>query len=296
MTAYYYLAAVILSWAAGPVVIRMLGDQGFGSVHILAGFNLFSFLTMGILALVRGELAAIRRLGAADFRRMAVNGFLGVFLYGFFYCSALIYAPPGEANIIHFTWPIWIVVLSVLILREPVNRGVWIALGLGFSGVLVVGTEGRLFSFNPDNLKGYGFALLAAFFWGLYSVLVKARSYPPCFSMMIYSFTGFACFALLLPSAGPMPALTLGRIGVFAIMGAYYLGIVSVLWFRALSLGNTARVGNLSYLTPFVSLFYFTFFLGIPMKPYQFAGLTLVLSGPLLQGIFSHVRSRRACP
>jgi len=78
----------------------------------------------------------------------AFLGFLGSCLY--YLCLYYGYSK-GEGIqvlVIQYTWPIWITVLSSIILREKLTSRKIFASIIGFIGVIVILTKGELFSFN----------------------------------------------------------------------------------------------------------------------------------------------------
>jgi drug/metabolite transporter (DMT)-like permease len=123
---------------------------------------------MGIAAIaVSGRWRELRQPAAAW-----VVGVGGLFGYHFFYFTALRHAPPVEASLIAYLWPLLIVLLSALL---PGERLRWFHLAgaaLGFIGtVLVVG--GGDIAIDPAYLAGYAAAFVCAIVWSLYSVLSR---------------------------------------------------------------------------------------------------------------------------
>ena len=76
---------------------------------------------------------------------MLVRGLLNFLAYTLYYL-ALAALPMATTVALYFTAPLMIVVMSVFILRERVSPARWLAVGLGFSGViLMVRPGGELF-------------------------------------------------------------------------------------------------------------------------------------------------------
>lgn len=84
------------------------------------------------------------------------------------FISGLRYIPLGEATAVIFLAPLIVTVLSAVLLREHVTRGQWIAVILGFLGVLfIVRPGGDLFT--PAVL----FPLSAAFCFAVYQLITR---------------------------------------------------------------------------------------------------------------------------
>ena len=82
-----------------------------------------------------------------------------------------------------------------------------------------------------------------------------------------------------------IPLISLNGIAGIAYIGLFEMGITFVLWMKAMQLTNsTARITNLIYISPFVSLMLVGLILGEAILPSTMAGLILIVSGIFLQG------------
>jgi drug/metabolite transporter (DMT)-like permease len=69
-----------------------------------------------------------------------------------------------------------------------------------------------------------------------------------------------------------------------AYIGFFEMGITFVLWLKALRLSETtAKVGNLIYLSPFLSLVFIHYLVGEEIRGATLLGLVLIIAGILLQ-------------
>lgn len=76
-----------------------------------------------------------------------------------------------------------------------------------------------------------------------------------------------------------------GLIGA-AYVGIFEMGITFVLWLYALRLSeNTAKIGNLIFLSPFLSLVFIHFLVGEKILASTLIGLGLIVSGLLIQRV-----------
>lgn len=121
-----------------------------------------------------GDLARIQP-------RVAVAGFWGVAFYTVILALAFGLAPDadiGQVNLLNYLWPVWIALLSILMLpdRPRVLPALAGAL-LGFAGVVV--TRGlATFTRSPSGLLPHGLALLGGFLWAVYCVLLRRWKVP----------------------------------------------------------------------------------------------------------------------
>ena len=93
--------------------------------------------------------------------------------------------PLGDAHSIGSLTPVIVVVLSVIILKEYVPPKTWIAIFIGFVGVLIIMRPG--FSiFDPKSI----IPLVASFFLGLYQITTRQVSqYDPPGNFFILQFS-----------------------------------------------------------------------------------------------------------
>lgn len=112
------------------------------------------------------------------------------------FISGLRYIPLGEATAVIFLAPLIVTVLSALLLREQVSKGQWVAVTLGFLGVLfIVRPGGELFT--PAILLPFS----AAFCFALYQLITRklASTDHALTSNFLSGLFGSVMLLLLLP-------------------------------------------------------------------------------------------------
>ena len=141
----------------------------------------------------------------------------GCFVLSFKYLSL------ADAHSIASLTPVIVVALSALILREKVNLKTWIAIFIGFVGVLIIMRPG-LSIFDPMSL----IPLTAAFFLSLYQIVTrKVSEYDSSETSLFYtSVVGIILMSFIIPFFWqPMQSfsylLFLG-VGIFFSVGIYF--------------------------------------------------------------------------
>lgn len=217
------------------------------------------FLLTG-LGLLVGSLIALP-LSRFDLREWRVPpatlavGVYGLFGFHFLLFIALRHAPPVQANLINYLWPLGIVVMAPLFLPglSLSKRHVFAAL-LGFAGAALAILGGRPADPGaPLWSWGYIPAFLSAFIWASYSLLTK-RVQPFSTSAigtfaLVSGVLALLCHAWLEPRvllSGTDWAL-IGLLGLGPLGGAFFL------WDAALKRGDARQIGVLSFLTPLLS-------------------------------------------
>ena len=182
----------------------------------------------------------------------------GLFGFHFLLFVALRHAPPVQANLVNYLWPLLMVVLAPVFLPNMTLRPVHIVAALlGFAGAAVVILGGADTGSADGNRWGWSWgylpALASAFIWASYSLLTTRV--PPFPTSAIGGFAlvsgllSLLCHALLEPTT----QLSGGDGLLILAMGLGPMGAAFFLWDKALKLGDPRQIGILSYLTPLAS-------------------------------------------
>jgi drug/metabolite transporter (DMT)-like permease len=181
----------------------------------------------------------------------------GLFGYHFFYFMALRNAPPIEAGLIAYMWPLLIVVGSALLPGEKLR---WWHLAGGLAGlagtvVLVTGNgEASGFGgFKSEYWLGYLMAVVCALTWTGYSILSRRLSHVP--SDAIGGFCGATAFLALLahlafestvwPQGGQW--LAIAGLGIGPVGAAFFT------WDIGVKHGHIQALGAMAYAAPLLS-------------------------------------------
>ncbi|RYF42269.1 MAG: DMT family transporter [Comamonadaceae bacterium] len=181
-------------------------------------------------------------------------GVYGLFGFHFLLFIALRIAPPVEANLVNYLWPLFIVVLAPVILPGLKLKAAHVVAALvGFAGAAMAILGAGSASASGAWSWGYLPALGSAFIWGTYSLLTrKVQAFPTAaigLFGLVSGLLSLACHAALEPRA----AISAQDWLLLAVMGLGPLGAAFFLWDKALKLGDARHIGILSYLTPLAS-------------------------------------------
>ena len=211
------------------------------------------FLLTG-LALVIGSVPSwpLARHWRVPPRTLAL-GVYGLFAYHFLLFIALRLAPPVQANLVNYLWPLLIVVLAPVMLPGMHLKTAHVLAALaGFAGaaIAILGGAG---SASAAWSWGYLAALGSAVIWATYSLGTRRVASFPTAAIGLFGLVSgvlsLGCHVLL------EPAVSLSwRDWLFiAAMGLGPLGAAFFLWDKALKTGDARHIGILSYLTPLLS-------------------------------------------
>ena len=185
-------------------------------------------------------------------------GVYGLFGFHFLLFIALRYAPPLQANLVNYLWPLGIVVMAPLFLPGvSLSRVHVLAALLGFAGACLAILGKASGSVGGGLAWGYLPALGSAFIWASYSLATKrlalqGKSFATAAIGLFGLVSGglsLLCHVLLEPRV----TLTMQDGLYLTLMGLGPLGAAFYLWDAALKRGDARQIGILSYITPLAS-------------------------------------------
>ncbi len=211
------------------------------------------FLLLGC-ALTLGALVGVRGLTFRGLKPgILLLGVYGLFLYHFCAFMALRMAPPVEANLLNYLWPLLIVVLSPLFVPGTTLGARHVGgVVLGFAGAALIVTGGRT-GFSSVSSPGYALAIAAAVIWSTYSLMTKRFGGFPTSTVSVFCLASgvlaFLCHALF----EPRYTLSFVEAPYLLLIGLGPMGASFYLWDRAMKDGDPRVIGTLAYLTPLFS-------------------------------------------
>jgi len=178
----------------------------------------------------------------------------GIFGYHLFYYTALRNAPPVEAGLINYLWPLLIVVFSALLPGEKLRIHHIAGTLLALAGAVLVVTGGEGFTFRTEYAFGYGAALLGALAWSSYSVLSRRFASVPTDAVTGFCLAAAAlaipCHLLLEQTVWPDSAWQWAAI---VGLGLGPVGLAFYVWDIGVKHGDIQVVGALAYAAPLLS-------------------------------------------
>jgi drug/metabolite transporter (DMT)-like permease len=233
---------------------------------------------VGVIDLKRRNLP----LSAALPRGRAVwaLGVGGIFGYHALYFTALRNAPPAEAGLIAYLWPLLIVLFSGLLPGERLRWPQLLGAVLAFGGAaLIVAGSGDALTFKGAHALGFAAAAGCALVWSGYSVLSRLAGATPTSAVTAFCFAASALSALchlavettIWPDGAVEWAAVLA-LGLGPVGGAFYL------WDVGVKRGDIQLLGVASYAAPLLST------LALIMTGFADARASLVISALLITG------------
>ena len=206
-----------------------------------------------------------------------IVGVGGLFGYHALYFLALRFAPPAEAGLLNYLWPLLIVLFSSLLPGERLAFHHIVGAMLGLIGTVLLFAGNT--SFSASQVPGLVAAFVAAFVWSTYSVLSRRLKSVPTAAV-----AGFCAVTALL--AAIMHALvettvwpdTTLQWAAIAALGIGPVGAAFYAWDIGMKRGDIRVLGAASYATPLLSTAFLIF------AGYSKASANIAIAAVLIAG------------
>ena len=249
-----------------PVLATLIGFLAILMWALLALFTAASgtvppFQLTAMTFLIGGSIGLISWIFRPGAYRVLIQpwpvwalGVIGLFGYHFFYYTALRLAPPVEAGLIAYLWPLLIVVLSALL---PGERLRWFHVAgalLGLLGTFLIVSKGEGIKVDAAYLPGYLAAIVCAFTWSGYSILSRRFAAVPtdivvgfCLVTAVLSAVAHMVFETTIWPQDAMEWLAVLGLGLMPVGAAFYV------WDYGVKHGDIQVLGAASYAAPLLS-------------------------------------------
>ncbi|MCP1336336.1 aromatic amino acid exporter YddG [Futiania mangrovi] len=238
-----------------------------------------TFLVGGTIGLARMATRAEARAALRQPPVVWALGIGGLFGYHALYFTALRNAPPVEAGLIAYLWPLLIVVCSALLPGERLRVHHVAGALLGLGGAALIVTKGQSLSLDPAYATGYLAALGCAGTWTAYSLLSRRFSAVPTDTV-----TGFCLATSVLAAAAHLlveetvwPDGTGEWLAVLAL-GLAPVGLAFYAWDFGCKHGDIQVLGASAYAAPLLSTLVLIL-AGYAGATWPVAGAALLISG-----------------
>ena len=178
----------------------------------------------------------------------------GLFGYHALYFLALRLAPPAEAGLLNYLWPLLIVLFSSLLPGERLAPHHVIGALLGLVGTVLLFAGNSSARFEPGHIAGLIAAFVAAFVWAAYSVMSrKLKSVPTdavagfCLATAVLALAVHRAIEVTVWPDTTAQWLAVAALGIGPVGAAFYA------WDIGMKRGDIRVLGAASYATPLLS-------------------------------------------
>lgn len=276
------LTAVLL-WSTVATAFK-LALRELDVFQLVAYAVLVSALALLLLVVKQGKLALLKEYARDHLSFYLVLALLNPLLYYLVLLRAYDLLPAQQAQPINYTWAITLAVLAVPLLGQKLSGRDVLAIVMGYGGVVIIATRGNLLDMQFDSLEGVILALASTVLWALYWLLSTRNPRDPVASLCLNFLLAAPCALIICATFSTLVLPSLRAAMAAAWIGLFEMGVTFALWSTALRLASgVARIGNLIFLSPLISLVLIASVLGEVIHPATLVGLALILPAVLLQ-------------
>ncbi|MFC6631950.1 DMT family transporter [Microbulbifer taiwanensis] len=281
--AYLLALAAVLCWSTVASAFK-LSLQAVSPLQLVTIAALTSTLLMAAVISWRRRWNLVPGAWQQNRPWYLVLGFCNPFLYYLVLFHAYDLLPAQQAQPLNYTWGILLALLSVPVLKQQLRRRDLVAALVCYSGVLVIVTRGQLLGLQFDQPLGVALALFSTLIWCCYWLLNTRIGGSAEINLLLSFLCGLPWLgaALMVQGDWQWPPLA-GWLGAIYV-GLFEMGIAFLLWQAAMMCcDNTARISNLIYLSPPLSLLLIALLVGERIHMATIVGLFLIMLGVAIQ-------------
>ncbi len=288
--AYIFALAAVLLWSTVGTAFK-LALEHVDFINLLFYASLTSVIIFAVIISLQKKWSLLTKLSSKDILRSALNGFLNPFLYYYILFQAYDILLAQEALTLNYLWPIVLVLLSIPLLKQKIGIISIIAVVISFTGSYIIATGGDVFGMKFTNTYGVSLALISTIVWALFWILNVKDKREEVSKMFLNFCFGFAYTAIALFLTGKLIIPDIYGLSGVLYVGLFEMGITFIFWLKALKYSTTtAKVSNLIFIAPFLSLLFINIILGEQIRPATFIGLLFIIAGILTEQYFAGKR------
>lgn len=276
---YYVLAFLVLAaYGSYGVFVRWTGMAG-QEQYIVFWRTLIGLLPIAAVIVIAGKLGELKVGG--HYALLATSGAV-VAIQAYTGSKAINLLPISDALFIIYLAPVLVAVSAPLVLKEKLERNTVLALAIALAGLAVISFAGHGAGSKPLDLKGVGFAVLAAVSYAALILTVKIlRESVP--ALTIYFYQSIVILLVVLPfSASHVPHLTAGGWASMVVLGLVFSAFLGMSYIIIVKRVKAQHVGVLSYIDPVSSTLFAWALLGETPGWQNFVGGALIIAAGMI--------------
>ncbi len=284
--AYIFTSIAIFFWATSATAFK-IALQDFNPFNVLFYSTISSTFILGLIVIFQRKTRLFLKLNITSIRNILISGTLNPFLYYTVLFSAYNILPGQIAMSLNYIWPIILILMAIPVLKHKLRRKDILAVLISFSGAVIIALQGNFsFDLSRINIWGVSLALISTVIWATYWLLNTKDQLDPVFKLFCSFIWGTFLITILQVITGNLKAPESFNFITLIYIGFFEMGFTFMIWLFALkNARDTAQIGNLIYITPFLSLLFLHLVIGETIYNTTFAGLALIIGGVIIQKV-----------
>ncbi|HFQ5200345.1 TPA: DMT family transporter [Vibrio vulnificus] len=279
------LSAVLL-WSTVATAFKLTLAE-FSPIQMLTVASVVSAMALLTICALQGKLTQISTTFLSNPWYYLLLGLINPLAYYLILFKAYDLLPASQAQAINYSWAITLTLMAAVFLGQKIRKQDWVACVFSYVGVIVIATKGDLLGLSFESPVGVALALTSTLLWAGYWILNTKNQADPIVGVLL-GFLVAIPFAIALTVIEGQSWGQISMQGWLAVtyVGLFEMGVTFVLWLSALKLtNNTARISNLIFASPFISLMLLSSIIGEEIHPTTLIGLMLIIAGLVIQQI-----------
>lgn len=280
----YYLYIVIAAslWGSIGIIVKYFYAAGFSPIQLVT-FRAFIGGALIFIYLITKDPSKLK-IRLKDTWMFFGTGIISFLFFNICYFIAVEKTGLSVASVLLYTSPGFVFILSVMVFKEVITKRKMLALGLAFTGCLLVS---GVFQGSGTVLDGAGIlaGILAGFGYGLYSIFGKlALARYDTITVTFYTFAFASLGAIPFAKMEEVPALiTNGGMAVNIIILAVVITILPFsLYTKGLSKVEASRASILATIEPVVATIFGLILFSEQLTLMKIAGICAVIGGAII--------------
>ncbi len=272
--------SAVLAWSTVATAFKLALEYA-EPLNLVFYSSLFSTIILFFANFKRIKSYQISDL-KSNLKKSILPGLLNPFVYYIVLFSSYDMLPAAHAQIINYSWGIILAILSAVVLKKHLKAKSIIGIIVSFAGTGIV-IAGASSANKEIHILGYILAFFSAFLWAIYWILnIKdsRNANEKLFWNFFISLIFILCYSVI-----DADILTFQKEVIIysAYIGTFEMGLTFILWGKALYYSdNTAKISNLIYLSPFLSLILINAVLKEAIEMSAVLGLMLIVIGLII--------------
>jgi drug/metabolite transporter (DMT)-like permease len=281
--AFLFAGLAVFFWSTVATAFK-IALRELDVIQLIFFASAVTVLVLFVLLLVQGKFGMLFRQTKREIISSVLLGAFNPLFYYIVLFKAYSLLPAQLAQPLNMVWPIVLALLSVPFLGQKIGKWSIAGLFISFIGVVFISSQGGWTGFQNTSFTEVLLALSSSVLWSVYWILSVRDKRDETIKLFLNFFFGLLFLAVAMfffsdfnvkPGPGLLAAV---YVGIFEV------GITYVLWMKAIQLStNNAKIGNLVFLAPFVSLIFIHFILKETIYVTTFIGLVFIVTGIFTQ-------------
>ncbi len=267
----FYVVIASIMFGILPSVQDMVLEQGVSASAVVAFTMLFSTLISLVYCLVRGISLKITKRQLIE---MIILGAIILAINDVCINMAYTYLPVGLATLLHYLYPVIVVILAAIFYNEKITKNIILTIVLSLIGLAIMAIP-----YLSGSFVGIALALITAVTYGIYILLLDKLEMTSLNvvvkNLYLSLFNALATFVVAFMGKGQMPT-TGGQIGYLFIAGLLLMLGAVFLNLGVVKVGST-MTAFISLLEPIISVLLTVLVFNEEVNSYQLIGCVFIL-------------------